>query len=304
MGKTYQYQSNFHQKLYKEFTSKDRDKIAEIIHTKQSTHWLSPTVDEWVYGTTRALDFGDYHGVLDRKALYEHAINKNADYFDITILEEEHPDKKLPRYLTFRTAALFENHQSQFMEKSIGLLFDAVIIKDKYDDMHVTTLFGVDKKKAPHIARTLEKYPERVPFSMGCSIKGSTALCCGKEIIKDSDMCEHLRFNRGGRHEGRRVAEFLKGVDFYELSVVTSPACVNSYGIDAIAEIVPGRLLKVAQESSDGLEVARLMSTIYNMIHEASALSEKKRLSNQLDILIQKLENLYAHGALQNHEIF
>lgn len=279
-------------KSFKEFNRKDKDKIAEIVETRQAEHWLSPIVEDYVYGTTRSLDVGDYEGVLTPKANWEWAVNKNADLFTYQELTEVHPEKNIERYLTFRTAALYKDHQSQSRENAIGLIFDSVLIKTDPDDAHVTCLFGLDKMKSANIARDLKNYPTRVPVSMGCSIKYSIATCCGKKIVKESDLCSHLMYQRGGRYQGRKVAELLKGVDFYELSVVASPACNTAYVIDAISDIVPGRLLKVAKDVKEGEENIRLMATIYDMIKNAKTISEKKRLSNQFDQLIYKLENI------------
>jgi len=278
---------------FHEFNKKDKDKIAEVIETKHAIHWLSPTVDNWIYGTTRALDFGDYYGTLNKKALWEHAVNKNSDLFIYDELIDIHPEKNIQRYQTFKTAALYRDHKSSSLEFAIGLLFDSVILKDKYDDMHVTTLFGLDPTKAPGIARVLEDYPTRVSTSMGCSIKYSICTACGKEIKSDDEFCDHLIYNRGGRANGKKVAELLKGVDFYELSIVNAPACPTAFVIDAVSKIVPGRLLKVAK-SEEGLEVARVMSTVYSMIKEAGTSNEKKRLANQLEMLIGKLQELEA----------
>jgi len=287
VSKTYEY------KQFHEFSNRDKDKIAESIETKHGSHWLSPTVEDWIYGTTRALDCGDFYGNINKKALWEHAVNKNADYFDITELEDVHPEKDIERYLTFRTAALYRDHKSQSLELAIGLLFDSTLLKDKYDDMHVTALFGLDKKKAPAIARLLHDYPTRVGTSMGCSIKYSICTLCGHEIKSDNDFCDHLLYNRGGRFQGKRVAEILKGVDFYELSVVNAPACPTAFVIDAISKVVPGRLLKIAN-TNEGFAVAHIMMNVYNAIKTASTVNEKKRLSNQLDMLIVKLQELDA----------
>jgi hypothetical protein len=276
-------------KEFKEFSSKDREKIAEVIDIKRKAHWLSPVVEDYIYGTTRALDFGDYYGKYG-KGFWEAKVNKNADYFDRSELEEIHPDKNIPRYLTFRTAALYKDHQSKSFENAIGLIFDSVLIPEPYEDGHVTCLFGLDIKKAPNIARTMQKYADRVPVSMGCSIKHSISTCCGKKIVKEADICNHLKYNRGGRHNGVKIAEILKGVDFYELSVVSSPACTTAYVIDTVSEILPGRLLKVANETYQGQEIINIMNTVHRMITDSSSIQDKKRLANQLDQLIYRLE--------------
>lgn len=279
-------------KEFKEFNKKDKDKIAEIVETKRATHWLSPIVEDYIYGTTRAIDVGDFEGVLTPKANWEWAVNKNADLFTYDELMDVHPEKGIERYLTFRTAALYKDHQSQSLENAIGLLFDSILIKKNPDDAHVTCLFGLDKMKSPKIARMLQKYPERVPVSMGCSIKYSVATCCGKKIVQEGDLCSHLMYQRGGRYNGRKIAERLKGVDFYELSVVSNPACSSAYVIDAVSDVLPGRLLKVAKDTKEGEEIVRIMSTIHQMMKYAKTISEKKRLSNQFDQLIYRLENV------------
>ncbi|HRZ18494.1 MAG TPA: hypothetical protein P5136_00315 [Methanofastidiosum sp.] len=284
---------NFKYQLFNEFNKKDKDKIAELVELNHKEFYISPTVEGFIYATTRALDFGDYHGTLDKKALWEHAVNKNSDLFNYDEITAEHPTRKVSRYLTFRRAGIFLNHNSSNPEGAIGLAFDATLITEPYEDMHVVLLFGIDKYKSPGIARTLQTYPTRIGTSMGCSIKSSQCTVCGKEIYKDSDFCKCLKHNRGGRVKGIRVAELLRDMEFYEQSIVTSPACDTAYVIDAVSEIIPGRLLKVAKESSDAQKIEQIMATIYSQMKQATSFQDKKRLSNQLDSLIGKLEKMF-----------
>ncbi len=282
--------SNLRKQEFKEFSSKDKEKIAGLIDSQKDQMILSKAVEDFIYATTRALDVGDYYGNIQKSALWEHAINKNHDYFDITELEDINIDKNIPRYLSFRTAGMYKNHESDKIENAIGLVFDSVLLKNPYDDMHVTALFGIDSIKAPKIARDLVKYPTRVPVSMGCSITHSVCTTCGKEILKEADVCECLKYSRGRRKNGKKVAELLRGVDFFELSVVTSPAAIKAYVIDAISDLIPGRLLKVADENgSYAKEVANI---VYGMIERAQTSQEKRRLSEQFDKIISNLEDL------------
>ncbi|GEM_PF-4489555 len=275
---------------FKQFSSKDKEKIASIIESQKDHMIISKAVEDYVYATTRALDAGDYYGKVNKSALWEHAVNKNSDYFDITELEDLNSDKNIKRYYSFRTAAMYKNHESDKIENSIGLVFDAVLINKPYEDMHVTTLFGIDSIKAPKIARDLIKYPTRVPVSMGCSITHSVCTACGKEILKEAEICECLKYHRGRRRNGKKVAELLKGVDFFELSVVTSPAAVKAYVIDAISELVPGRLLKVADENATYAK--EISNIVYGMIDRAKTSEEKRRIANQFDRIISNLEKL------------
>lgn len=274
---------------FKSFSARDKEKIAASLEQKSSEMIISRVVEDYVYATTRALDAGDYFSQYDRRGLWEHAVNKNSDYFDITELEDIHPEKNVPRYLTFRTAGMYKNHESDKIENSIGLVFDSVIFKEPYEDMHVTALFGVDKKKAPWIAQDLEKYPTRVPVSMGCTITHAVCTACGKEIYHGLELCDCLKYHRGRRRNGKKVAELLRGVDFFELSVVSSPAAPKAYVIDAITSIIPGRFLKVAHEAKE-FSTVELLNTIYTMIHQAKTIEEKHRLNAAFDQVIDKLE--------------
>ncbi|MFA5154789.1 MAG: hypothetical protein WC554_19745 [Clostridia bacterium] len=278
--------------LFTEFNKKQKEHIAALIDENKNEFYIAPTVESFVYATTRALDFGDFHGTLNKRALWEHAVNKNADLFNYDELIEEHPSRKIARYLTFRTAGIFLNHNSSNPEAAIGLAFDSTIIMEPYEDMHVVLLFGIDKQKSPGVARTLQTYPTRIGTSMGCSIKSSVCTACGQEIFKDSDFCSCLKSHRGNRVKGKKAAELLRGIEFYEQSVVTSPACDTAYVIDSISELIPGRLLKVAAEDTNVQILCRVMGTIHNQIKEARTIQDKKRLLNQFDSILAKLEGM------------
>ena len=287
-----------HSSQVTELTTGTRDKIAEVIEAKHKENWLAPTLEGFVYGTTRALDFGDYWGTMGKnvfnnhKSDWEHAVNKNADLFNYDELFEI-GDNGLPRYLTFRDASMYVNHNSQDPQLAIGLVFDAVPIMDKYGDTNIVILFGIDRMKAANIARTLETYPTRLFTSMGCAIKSSICTVCGTEIHKDADFCNCLRYHRGMRLKGKKVAELLQKMAFYEQSVVTTPACPNARVLDAVSELLPGRILKVAAEEVENSDIIfKIMSNVYYAIRTASNAQEKKRLANQLDSLVYKLESM------------
>jgi len=265
-----------------------KERVAFEIKSKSSQLLLSPIVEDYVYSTTRTLDFGDYYAKYG-KGLWEHAVNKNGDYFDVTELEDIDPTLNIPRYLSYRTAHVYQNHDARSLEYAIGVVFDAVMVKNNYEDMHITTLFGVDKKKAPSVARMLELYPQRVPVSMGCSIQYSICTACGHTVKSQNDLCDCLRYSRLGRVNGKKVAELLKGVSFYDLSIVTTPACPTAYVVDAISKIVPGYVLKIASESSEGQQKLALINTVYQLIRTARTFEEKKNLNYKFDLLIDEL---------------
>ena len=275
---------------FKELSNKDKEIIASSIDSRTNDMILSKIVEDYVYGTTRALDYGDYFNTQKKGGTWEHAINRNNDYFDITELTSIEPYLNIPRYLTFRTAGMYKNHESDKVENSIGLVFDAVLIDHDPNDMHVTTLFGIDKKKAPRIARDLETHGNRVAVSMGCNIAFATCTACGKDIRDEKDICSCLAYNRGSRKNGKKVAEFLRKPSFFELSVVNVPAAVKAYVIDVLKNIVPGRLLKIASEDGLAYNNLQIMASVYDMIRQAQTQQEKIRLANKLDELIVGLE--------------
>lgn len=276
---------------YKSFNSAERDKIASIVESRSNETLLSPAIEDYVYATNRALDFGDYYGVLDKRAIWEHAINKNADYFDYTELIKP-DDSGRESYLSFRDAAVFVNHQSKNPDLSIGFVFDSYMITEPYEDMHLTNLIGVDKKLAPGIARALATHHNRIKTSMGCTIKSSMCTVCGAEIPVQASMCKHVKNQRGQRVNGRVASELLRGIRFVEDSIVTTPACPSAVVIDAVAELIPGRLLKIAKETQEGEAIIYIMNNIYSAIKSASTLKEKERLSINFDKMIYRLESL------------
>jgi len=290
----YGYNSNFVE--YKSFNSTERDKISGIIESRSNETLLSPAIEDYVYATNRALDFGDYYGVLDKRAIWEHAINKNADYFDYTELIK--PDESgRESYLSFRDAAVFVNHQSKNPDLAIGFVFDSYMITEPYEDMHLTNLIGVDKKLAPGIARALATHHNRIKTSIGCTIKSSMCTVCGAEIPVQASMCKHVKNQRGQRVNGRVASELLRGIRFVEDSIVTTPACPSAVVIDAVAELIPGRLLKIAKETREGEAIIYIMNNIYSAIKSASTLKEKERLSINFDKMISRLESLGERNA-------
>ncbi len=276
---------------FKELNNRDKEIIAASIENRCDDMILSKIVEDYVYGTTRALDFGDYYNTLRKGGAWEHAINRNDDYFDITELTAIDEHIHVPRYLSFRTAGMYKNHESDRIENSIGLVFDAVLIDDDPKDMHVTTLFGVDKKKAPQIARDLDTHEKRVAVSMGCNIAYATCTSCGKDIKSEKDICSCLAYQKGGRKNGKKVAELLRRPTFFELSFVNIPAAPTAYVIQVLRSIIPGGLLKIASQEGETYNTLQVMASVYDMIKTASTPREKARLAAKLDYLISELEN-------------
>ena len=269
-------------------------KYSEVVKEKSSSYILASNIEDFVFATARAVDVGDYFGVLGEKS-WEHCVNANGDYFDYSEVSEMHPIKKIPRYKTFANRGFYRNHQSDKIENSIGFVFDSVLNVIDPKTIIISCLIGVDKQKAPDVARTLTTYPEKQGVSMGCTIEYSLCTNCGHNTI-DGSKCDCL-----SRYHNRRypktnvlVAELVKGVDFFELSGVTNPAFAFSYVLDVVKDWVPGKILKVASQNSNNnklMNAIHLFGYIRKRLSSADK-SEKVYLNVKLDEIIEELKSM------------
>lgn len=261
-----------------ELTSETKHKFSESIEKQANGFILARHLDEFVFATARSVDVGDYYGKLGTPA-WEHCVNANGDYFDYTEVTDLHPKKKVAVYKTFVNRGFYRNHQSDKVENAIGLVFDSVFNTVGKNNHIISCLIGVDKHKAPDVARTLATYPHSQGVSMGCTIRYSICTNCGHstETMKKCDCLSHYA-NR--RHPATKtlVAEMVKGVDFFELSAVTNPAFAFSYVLDVIKEWVPGTILRVASESKN--------QELVNMLEVFAAIKRRLVSADYVDKLI------------------
>jgi hypothetical protein len=275
-----------------ELTKETRAKFAESIEKQSNNYILARHLDEFVFATARAVDVGDYYGKLGDPN-WEHCVNANGDYFDYTEVTDLHPKKKIPVYKTFVNRGFYRNHQSDKVENAIGLVFDSVFNTIGKNSHIISCLIGVDKHKAPDVARTLTTYPQSQGVSMGCTIRYSICTNCGHST-ENMTKCNCLQnyFNRRHPTTKRLVAEMVKGVDFFELSAVTNPAFAFSYVLDVIKEWVPGTILRVASESKNQelLNMLEVFSAIKRRLKTADYV-DKLILSAKLDTIIMELRD-------------
>ncbi|MEO0074547.1 MAG: hypothetical protein ABIK31_00350 [candidate division WOR-3 bacterium] len=273
---------------------KQRKKFADVIKENSPKYILASSVDDFIFFTARAVDVGDYYGVLGEKS-WEHCVNANGDYFDYTEVTDIHPVKRIPRYKTFANRGFFRNHESDRIENSIGFVFDSVLNVIDKNTIIISCLVGVDKQKAPDVARTLMTYPEKQGVSMGCSIQNSICTNCGHDTINNTKCgCLTKYHNRRHPDTGVLVAEMVKGVDFFELSGVTNPAFAFSYVLDIVRDWVPGTILRVAEKSPNDSKLRNLVS-LFAYIRKrlgSADREEKLHLNSKLDEIIMELGKL------------
>ena len=151
-------------------------------------------------------------------------INNNKDSWARPVL--------LASYPTFIGGHSFLEHV-QIPELSKGRILDAVA-RDIGDSVYIDILVANDRKHK-ELIKDIES-GKLATLSMGCSIDGSTCTKCGHWAADETEMCSHVRFEKGNTfydEQGRKhcVAELCGdesleggGVQFIEASWVEIPA--------------------------------------------------------------------------------
>jgi len=274
-----------------QLNSKQKQLFADSLEKNSNNFILARHLDEYIFASCRAVDVGDFYNTFGHGRNYEACVNANGDYFDYTEVTDMHPVKKIPRYKTFANRGFYRNHQSDRVENSIGFVFDSLInVVDKNLTI-ISCLIGVDKMKAPDLARTLTTFPEKQGVSMGCTIKHAICTNC-QHSTEQGTRCDCLTKYLNRRHPSTRnlVAELVKGVDFFELSAVTNPAFAFSYILDVIKDWVPGKILRVAQDTPNRelFDLITIFGHIKRRLNGASY-NEKLALNGKLDMVITEI---------------
>lgn len=145
-------------------------------------------------------------------------INNNLDAFEREELERAWP--------TFIGRPVFVEHNNKNPEHARGLIIDAAY-HDDHPDSWIELLLEVDAQAYPLLAEGLRK--GRInKVSMGTNVKTSVCSVCGNEATNEKQFCEHIR-NKGRTYRNAQGMETLayeinRGLDFFEISFVISPA--------------------------------------------------------------------------------
>jgi hypothetical protein len=157
---------------------------------------------DFLYMWVRIVSAGEFYGP-----------NKNGDYF---------PENELISYWeTFREAHPFKNHENKNVENAIGKIIDV-----RWNPVMkcVEILKGIDKKRAPEVARGFQK-GYLTDVSMGCKVPFTVCSICGNKARKRSEFCEHVRYHRlQFLGNGERVYEINYKPRFHDSSTVLNGA--------------------------------------------------------------------------------
>ena len=172
-------------------------------------------IDEksFLYVRTRAVSAYEHHGP-----------NGNGDAFEDATLAKA--------YKTFIRRGNYLNHESESIDKAVGIILDAKYWTDP-GTFYVECLMAVDR--AHPIADKIEKgIADSV--SMGALVDECSCSVCDKVATNETEYCTHLRDFMGKEYNGKKVFAYNRGVNFYELSWVTVPADPDAKALQVIAE--------------------------------------------------------------------
>jgi hypothetical protein len=163
--------------------------------------------------------------------------NKNGDLFP----EEE----IIKSYKTFIGVGVYKDHDANSVNKAVGkILWADYIPEGKY----VELIGCIDKKLDPELARRVQTGIID-SCSMGCVVKEAECSICHNIARNPSQLCRHMHPTYGIKGtidaNGNIVYEINRGIQFTELSLVTSPADSTAKLFEVIAS-----LKKNAQESN------------------------------------------------------
>lgn len=177
-------------------------------------------------------------------------INNNNDSFEREVLKRS--------FDTFIGAHNFLEHV-QIEEQSKGRIIDTYA-RDIGDSLYIDILVATDKKHEDLIRQI--QSGALGTLSMGCKIEHSTCSKCGNVAKDESEMCEHILYQKGNKffdESGtlRKVAELCGhksepgncGVEFIEASWVKIPAFTGAVlrSFVEAGDMAPGNIEAMAQ---------------------------------------------------------
>lgn len=140
--------------------------------------------------------------------------------------------ERLKRYKTFRNGHVFEHHQNDDPENSIGDILES-FWHPKMHRVEIVT-FVTDEQGKNKIIRKRKK-GKPMPVSMGCRVPEDYCSICGNAAPSTKDYCDHLSKKMGEvLGDGRKVYAINKQPRFFDLSHVTVPADKTAYALKYI----------------------------------------------------------------------
>lgn len=164
--------------------------------------------------------------------------NRNADAFPYDELKQAYP--------TFINQGVYQDHKTDSVDDMRGIILDAVW-KEADQSLEggsawVELLIAIDKGYEDLCRKVMKGAITDV--SMGCSVQEGHCSICGNVCrgATDSfgnvtDMCDHIKYNKGETYNGKLVYENCYGVNFLEISAVTDGADTEALILDKNIQI-------------------------------------------------------------------
>ena len=275
---------NVPQKFH-EFSKKDKDKIAEIVETKYAETFLSPIVEDFVYATTRALDFGDFFGRDNRKteAVYM------QEYGVIFMMEVDYTFSKAPQtqeQVDETVKAIKDNSNLPIILFPSGAKFlskyaDAVFFMSLLNSRNIDFIIREHVKGAPFVKKFgLE------PISMGYIIvePGMTAGKVGDaDLVKQDDVKTAVGYALAAQYLGMKLLYFEAGSGAY---YPVSDEMIKSIKESADIPLIVGGGIRTPETAREKVRAGA------DIIITGTTLEKEKNLKKTLTNIIKAIEEI------------
>jgi hypothetical protein len=218
--------------------------------------------------------------------------NKNGDLFP----EEE----IIKSYKTFIGVGVYKDHDANSVNKAVGkILWADYIPEGKY----VELIGCIDKKLDPDLARRVQTGIID-SCSMGCVVKEAECSICHNVARNPNQLCRHMHPTYGIKGSldanGNIVYEINRGIQFTELSLVTSPADNTAKLFEVIASF---RRKSQGRDEPSILDVSWFrdiknyindkLSKTYDLLEKIANIAPRNDKEKQATITARKLIDLY-----------
>jgi hypothetical protein len=218
--------------------------------------------------------------------------NKNGDLF---------PDEEIIKsYKTFIGVGVYKDHDANSVNKAVGkILWADYIPEGKY----VELIGCIDKKLDPDLARRVQTGIID-SCSMGCVVKEAECSICHNVARNPNQLCRHMHPTYGIKGSldanGNIVYEINRGIQFTELSLVTSPADNTAKLFEVIASF---KRKSQGRDESSILDISWFrdiknyindkLSRTYDLLEKIANIAPRNDKEKQATITARKLIDLY-----------
>jgi len=252
-----------------------------LVRTASKSVQVAPRESDFLYIRDRAVSAGnvivhkDGCEVVPMDTLYAdfahygpivRGANKNGDFWSV--------DELMRNGKTFIGKSVFVDHQNENVENARGIILDA-IYNEKWH--YVEVLEAIDKVAYPQLATAIQKRYV-TGTSMGCLVEKARCSICGNVVDAVHDqLCEHVANHKGMTLNGLPVWEDNENCEFFENSVVVTPADSDA----RIMQIVASKGSSKVMHNVNSLTADQRSACVHE-INQRTAAGRKQTIADQL----------------------